>query len=104
MNNEADRKDDEHSPESESVCIEPWLYRVILHKDDFTPIEFVMEILQKYFYQERRKAAEMTMEVCIKGKTICGMFSKDFAESRVAQVLEYAGAHEYPLHCSMELA
>ena len=82
---------------------EPSLYRVVLHKDDFTPKEFVVKVLEVLFYLDRRKATEVMMEAHIKGKAICGMFSKDFADAKIAQVEEYATEHEQPLLCSTEV-
>jgi ATP-dependent Clp protease adaptor protein ClpS len=103
MKNEAD-KENEHSLQPEDELSEPSLYQVVLHNDNFTPIEFVIGILEKYFYMGRREAAEKTLEAHAKGRSICGMFSKDFAEAKIAQVMEYAGVHDHPLHCSMEVA
>lgn len=80
----------------------PSLFQVVLHNDDFTPKEFVVRILQTLFYLDRRKATEIMMEAHTKGKAICGIFSKDFAEAKVSQVEEYAREHDHPLLCSME--
>src|SRR5258706_11722755 len=101
MNNEADRED-EKNPSPDEELLAPSLYRVILHKDDFTPIEFLVGMLEKFFYMDRREAAEKTLEVHAIGKVVCGIFSRDFAESKVAQVMEYAGLHDHPLNCNME--
>lgn len=83
---------------------EPRLYQVVVHNDDYTPMEFVVGLLEKYFYLSRRAATEITLEAHLKGKAICGMFSKDFAEAKVSQIVDYATAHEHPLNCSMEIA
>lgn len=83
---------------------EPCLYQVVLHNDDFTPMEFVVGLLEKFFYMERRKAAEIMLEAHMKGRVLCGLYSKDFAESKISQVAEYARSHEHPLICSMEAA
>ena len=80
----------------------PALYQVLVHNDDFTPMEFVVAAIEKHFYHSRRKAAEITMEAHVNGTAVCGTFSRDYAESKVAQVLEYAQSHEHPLVCSME--
>jgi len=95
MKNEAEKEDENNLPA---------LYQVVLCSDDFTPMEFVIGMLEKFFYMDRHKAAEKTLESHAVGKAVCGIFSKDFAEAKVAQVMEYAGLHNHPLHCSMEVA
>lgn len=82
----------------------PSLYQVFVHNDDFTPMEFVIEMLEKLFYHSRRRAADIMMEAHVKGQAVCGTFSKDYAEAKVAQVNEYAQSREHPLICSMERA
>lgn len=84
--------------------IEPPLYQVVVHNDDFTPMEFVVDILEKFFYMNRSKAVEIMFEAHSSGKAICGVFSKDFAETKISQIIEYAESHEHPLNCSMEVA
>jgi ATP-dependent Clp protease adaptor protein ClpS len=81
---------------------EPSLYHVLLHNDDFTPMEFVVSVLEMFFFLDRRKASSLMIEAHIQGKALCGIFSKDFAESKTSQVVEYARLHEHPLVCSME--
>lgn len=81
----------------------PALYQVVVHNDDFTPMEFVVKTLESFFYMDRRKAAAVMMEAHMKGDALCGVFSKDFAESKVAQVIDYAKLHEHPLICTMEI-
>ncbi|VVC76156.1 ATP-dependent Clp protease adapter protein ClpS [Aquicella siphonis] len=83
---------------------EPPLYAVVVHNDDFTPMEFVVGILEKFFFMDRQQAAQTMLEAHTNGKAACGIFSKDYAESKIVQVIEYAHTHEHPLHCSMEVA
>jgi ATP-dependent Clp protease adaptor protein ClpS len=83
---------------------EPSLYQVLLHKDDFTPMEFVVSVLEKFFYMTRQRATEVMLDAQQKGKAVCGIFAKDFAESKISQVIEHAEGHEHPLNCSMESA
>lgn len=83
---------------------EPSLFQVLVHNDDFTPMEFVMGILEKFFYMDRQRAMSVMYEAHTKGKALCGLFSKDIAESKVAEVIEYALTNEHPLHCSTEAA
>ncbi|OGT35909.1 MAG: ATP-dependent Clp protease adaptor ClpS [Gammaproteobacteria bacterium RIFCSPHIGHO2_12_FULL_37_14] len=81
---------------------QPLFYRVIMHNDDFTPMEFVVRILERFFFMDRDKAVEMMMEVHTAGSTVCGIFSKDIAESKIADVTDYSRMHEHPLMCSLE--
>jgi ATP-dependent Clp protease adaptor protein ClpS len=88
----------------EEQVSDPALYQVIIKNDDFTPMEFVIEMLQKFFSLDRRKATEVTMEAHLNGNAACGVFTKDIAESKISQVVEHATSFEYPLDCSMEVA
>ena len=81
---------------------EPSLYRVVLINDDFTPMEFVVDILQSVFGMERTQATQVMLEVHTKGKGICGVFNYDIAETKVAQVAGIANQHQHPLLCTME--
>ena len=83
-------------------CKEPRLYQVNVHNDDFTPMEFVVWILEQFFYMERNKAINVMMEAHLKGKAGCGLFSKEVAETKVTQVIDHAKLHEHPLSFSME--
>ena len=80
----------------------PFLYQVNLMNDDFTPMEFVIGILEKFFLMNRKRATTIMMEAHMKGKASCGVFTKDVAESKVSEVLDYARVHEHPLMCSLE--
>jgi ATP-dependent Clp protease adaptor protein ClpS len=103
MKNEVNKEDTAHLGLTDEMS-EPSLYQVVLHDDDFTPMEFVIHILEKFLFMDRRKAAEVTVEARVKGKASCGIFSKDFAESKVSQMIEFANSHEHPLMCSTEVA
>lgn len=83
---------------------EPSLFRVVIHNDDFTPMEFVMGLLQKFFYMDRLRAADVMMKAHTNGLAECGQFSKDFAEAKMLQVIDFARIHEHPLQCTMEVA
>src|SRR4051812_43301869 len=78
---------------------EPRKYAVLLHNDDYTTFDFVVEVLQKYFQKSSEEAAEITLRVHRDGKGLAGIYSYDIAETKVAQVIEYAKAHGYPLRC-----
>lgn len=80
----------------------PSLYRVVLNNDDFTPMEFVVDILESIFSMERTKATQVMLEVHTKGKGICGQFRYEIAETKVAQVMSMANQHQHPLLCTME--
>jgi ATP-dependent Clp protease adaptor protein ClpS len=80
----------------------PSLYRVVLINDDFTPMEFVVDILESVFGMVRTRATQVMLEVHTKGKGICGVFSYEIAETKVAQVMSIANQHQHPLLCTME--
>ena len=80
----------------------PPLYRVVLINDDFTPMEFVVDILESVFGMERTRATQVMLEVHTKGKGICGVFNYEIAETKVAQVMSIANQHQHPLLCTME--
>jgi ATP-dependent Clp protease adaptor protein ClpS len=80
----------------------PPLYRVVLINDDFTPMEFVVDILETVFGMERTRATQVMLEVHTKGKGVCGVFSFEIAETKVAQVMGIAKQHQHPLLCTME--
>ncbi len=80
----------------------PPLYRVILINDDYTPMEFVVQILQKVFSMDRNTATRIMLEVHTKGKGICGVYTYEIAETKVAQVTGLAQQHQHPLLCTME--
>ena len=81
---------------------EPPLYRVVLINDDYTPMEFVVDILESIFSMERTRATQVMLEVHTKGKGICGVFNFEIAETKVAQVMGIALQHQHPLLCTME--
>ena len=80
----------------------PPLYRVVLINDDYTPMEFVVEVLETVFGMERNKATRVMLEVHTKGKGICGVYSYEIAETKVAQVTSIAQQQQHPLLCTME--
>jgi ATP-dependent Clp protease adaptor protein ClpS len=80
----------------------PPLYRVILINDDYTPMEFVVEVLETVFGMERTMATRVMLEVHTKGKGVCGVFSYEIAETKVAQVMSIARQQQHPLLCTME--
>ena len=81
---------------------QPPLYRVVLINDDYTPMEFVVEILESIFGMERTRATQVMLEVHTKGKGVCGVYNFEIAETKVAQVMGVAKQHQHPLLCTME--
>jgi len=80
----------------------PSLYKVLLLNDDYTPMEFVVLILEKIFGKNREEAVQIMLHVHRHGVGICGVFTFEVAETKVAQVIEFARRHEHPLQCTME--
>ena len=83
---------------------EPRLYLVVLLNDDFTPMEFVIHILVQYFYLSTEQAERVMLEVHYNGRGVCGIYTREIAETRVAQVNQTARQNEHPLLCVMEPA
>lgn len=81
----------------------PPLYKVVLINDDYTPMDFVVEVLCSFFAMNVENATQIMLKVHTEGKGVCGVFGKDVAESKAAQVNEYARECEQPLLCSVEV-
>tara|TARA_B110000003_G_scaffold77451_1_gene79016 strand:- start:8171 stop:8494 length:324 start_codon:yes stop_codon:yes gene_type:complete len=81
---------------------QPSLYRVLLINDDYTPMEFVVEVLVNVFAMDKSSATRVMLDVHTKGKGICGIYSYEIAETRVAQVTKMAKEYQHPLLCLME--
>lgn len=80
----------------------PPLYRVVLLNDDFTPMEFVVHILEVFFAMGREKATQVMLAVHTQGKGVCGIYTRDIAETKVAQINQYSKECEHPLVCESE--
>jgi ATP-dependent Clp protease adaptor protein ClpS len=105
MANERFRVGDDHglvADEAKPKLKRPPLYRVILLNDDYTPMEFVVQVLEKVFSLDRTTATRIMLEVHTKGKGVCGVFTYEIAETKVAQVTGLAQQHQHPLLCTME--
>ena len=83
---------------------QPSLYRVILLNDDYTPMEFVVEVLERFFAMDRPMATRVMLEVHTRGKGVCGVFTYEIAETKVSQVTGYSREHQHPLLCTLEEA
>jgi ATP-dependent Clp protease adaptor protein ClpS len=82
----------------------PPLYKVVLLNDDFTPMEFVVEVLKIFFSMGHDRATQIMLHVHTRGKGVCGVFTYEIAETKVAQVNEFSRQNEHPLKCTMEKA
>src|SRR5690606_13492961 len=80
----------------------PSMYKVLILNDDYTPMEFVVHILERFFNKNRQEATDIMLHVHRRGVGICGIFTYEVAETKVAQVMDFARANEQPLQCTME--
>lgn len=80
----------------------PAMYKVLILNDDYTPMEFVVHVLERFFSKTRQEATDIMLHVHRKGVGICGIFTYEIAETKVAQVMEFARNNEQPLQCTME--
>ena len=80
----------------------PSMYKVLMLNDDYTPMEFVVHILEKFFNKGRDEAVQIMLHVHRHGVGICGVFTYEVAETKVAQVIEFSRRHQHPLQCTME--
>ncbi len=80
----------------------PNLYRVLLLNDDYTPMEFVIYVLERFFNKGQEDATRIMMHVHQKGVGVCGVYTFEIAETKVSQVMEFARQHQHPLQCTME--
>jgi len=78
------------------------MFKVMILNDDYTPMEFVVIVLQKFFLLTREKATQIMLKVHRDGMGVCGVYAKDIAATKVDQVLSYAKQHQHPLQCMME--
>ncbi|MCP4127402.1 MAG: ATP-dependent Clp protease adapter ClpS [Gammaproteobacteria bacterium] len=80
----------------------PNMYKVVLLNDDYTPMDFVIEVLEAFFRMQREQATRVMMSVHSKGVGVCGVFTRDIAETKVSQVNEFSRNNHHPLLCAME--
>ena len=105
----APRLSDDDKEGDSSVIVEtkpktarPPLYKVLLLNDDYTPMEFVVHVLERFFGMTHAQAFEIMLTVHKKGVAVVGVFSHEIAETKVAQVMDFARRHQHPLQCTME--
>ena len=80
----------------------PALYRVLMMNDDYTPMEFVIEVLEKFFQKNREEATQIMLHVHQRGVGVCGVYAYDLAETKAMQVMNYARKYEHPLQVQLE--
>ncbi|MBS0584604.1 MAG: ATP-dependent Clp protease adapter ClpS [Proteobacteria bacterium] len=100
-----------HEPQRGAVVEEarpevarPPLYQVLLLNDDFTPMDFVVVVLQTFFNMDRERATQVMLHVHTRGRGVCGVFTREVAETKVTQVNEFSRSHQHPLLCTLEKA
>jgi ATP-dependent Clp protease adaptor protein ClpS len=82
----------------------PSLYKVLLLNDDYTPMEFVVHVLQRFFRMSIEDATRVMLHVHQRGVGVCGIFTYEVAETKVTQVMDFAKQHQHPLQCTLEKA
>lgn len=82
----------------------PPMYNVVLLNDDYTPMDFVVEVLRRFFNMNEEQATDIMLTIHYEGKAKCGTYSAEIAETKVSQVSNYAREHQHPLRCAMEKA
>ncbi len=105
--NEDPRQDDEGGLAVEPAkpkLERPPMYKVVLLNDDYTPMEFVVHVLEHFFHMDREKATRVMLHVHTRGMGVCGVFTREIAETKVNQVNEFSRANQHPLLCDMEVA
>jgi ATP-dependent Clp protease adaptor protein ClpS len=80
----------------------PGMYKVLLFNDDYTTMEFVIEVLQRFFSINSERAQQLMLQIHNEGSAVCGVYTRDVAETKVSQVSEFAQQQGHPLRCSME--
>ncbi|MGQ0652248.1 MAG: ATP-dependent Clp protease adapter ClpS [Betaproteobacteria bacterium] len=98
----AQQKDDTVLEARRSKLKPPPMFKVMLLNDDYTPMEFVVVVLQKFFGMTRERATQVMLKVHREGIGICGVFPRDVANTKVQQVAAYSRKHQHPLQCVME--
>ena len=102
--NQGDHDDGLAVQEAKPKLKPPPMYKVILLNDDYTPMDFVIEVLQTFFQHDREKATQIMLHVHTRGAGVCGVFTREIAETKVNQVNEFSREHHHPLLCTMEEA
>lgn len=88
--------------EARPIVKKPPMYKVIMLNDDYTPMEFVVHVLESFFSMNREQATKVMLQVHTDGKAVCGIFTRDIAETKAAQVNECSKDNEHPLLCEID--
>lgn len=80
----------------------PRMFQVVLLNDDYTPMEFVVELIEQFFYKSRENATQIMLKIHTEGKGVCGIYTEDVAETKAAVVNQYSLDHQHPLLCEVE--
>jgi ATP-dependent Clp protease adaptor protein ClpS len=103
------RKSDEDGGAGTGVVVKaraktkkPSLYKVLMLNDDYTPMEFVVHVLERFFGKNQQEATQIMLHVHRRGVGVCGVFTFEVAETKVNQVIDYARRHQHPLQCTLE--
>ena len=105
MPKQPNHKDDNQTgviTRTEAKTKKPSLYKVLLLNDDYTPMEFVVHVLERFFGKGREEATRIMLHVHQKGVGVCGVYTFEVAETKVTQVMEFAQNHQHPLQCTLE--
>jgi len=106
MSDDDKRGDDDHATgivvKTKPKTKKPSLYKVLMLNDDYTPMEFVVHVLEQFFSKNRDEAHRIMMHVHRRGVGICGVYTYEVAESKVTQVMDFARQHQHPLQCTLE--
>ena len=107
MSDNDEQKDDDSGlalQEAKPKLKKPPLFKVVMLNDDYTPMEFVVHVLEQFFSVDRPTATRIMLEVHTRGKGVCGLFTHEIAETKVSQVNDYARENQHPLLCTIEPA
>jgi len=103
------RKSDEDGGAGTGVAVKtrpktkkPALYKVLMLNDDYTPMEFVVHVLERFFGKSQQEATQIMLHVHRRGVGVCGVYTFEVAETKVNQVIDYARRHQHPLQCTLE--
>jgi len=110
MSDQNDGMNEGENPDEDSGLVlktrpktqKPSMYKVLLLNDDYTPMEFVVHVLESIFQKNRQEATDVMLHVHRRGVGVCGVYTHEVAETKVAQVMDFARANEQPLQCTME--
>jgi ATP-dependent Clp protease adaptor protein ClpS len=96
------RKDATELKERPNEVKPPPMWQVVMYNDDYTPMEFVVDTMQRFFGHTHERAMQIMLKVHTEGRAVCGIYPRDVATAKVEQVMDYARQHEHPLRCGME--